>query len=674
MKGKISSLPSPLSPRHHPMEYDLIIVGGGPSSAGLLRGILTRIKDRPNKPRIAVVERGGNNNNELSSPHHPASNKSHLHHWFGAAHYSSNNTSTNLSTTALHATTPQNNLHHRILDVPTGRGWGGTTNIHAGLFVSPPAEDFDAWPDTWKKRLPASVDAIMDVFQRHNAVEVSKSTIPTHVTIRHVAFRPVTTSSIESKRVSYYSVLVSSLLDEYPELRECITFLSGVEVERILIGDESKSGRWDNRARGVQCRRVVLSSNPLKSRPEQEQQHLFVLRAKSSIVLCAGAIGSPSLLMASGVGEESDLIAASIQPWYDKDTSNNRCSKSVVYRNLAVGRGLRDHILVPRIFLTSRHEDGVSSINSIRGWWTVQESMDDSIDGSKDVATYQIQLADGVAIEKMIPHFAAGSIRRKWSFFGRSFSPTLVSGAFYRLRAILHCILRYIPGLRNWISIHFASVNVCLMNPKSVGKVGLRRQNIPASSVTSINSPSRLSEFQVVIDPGYLSDTRDVHALWRGWKMTAIVKSQCGDWIEILPGYCFVVLFKMCECFVWMVRWLGMLVFGTNDNHVDNCGSNDNTVPQWFRGYVSEFAVPYYHWFGTCAMGPVNAHHRHDKNNNSDFVVDELLRVRGISGLRMCDASVFPDCVTVPTALTCAALGYASAEFVQCDLNETNVY
>ena len=42
-------------------------------------------------------------------------------------------------------------------------------------------------------------------------------------------------------------------------------------------------------------------------------------------------------------------------------------------------------------------------------------------------------------------------------------------------------------------------------------------------------------------------------------------------------------------------------------------------------------------------------------------VVDDKLRVRGIHGLIVCDASVFPKCVSVPTALTCAALGLACA-------------
>lgn len=48
-------------------------------------------------------------------------------------------------------------------------------------------------------------------------------------------------------------------------------------------------------------------------------------------------------------------------------------------------------------------------------------------------------------------------------------------------------------------------------------------------------------------------------------------------------------------------------------------------------------------------------------NASLSSVVDENLRVRGISGLRICNASVFPDSISAPTALTCAALGYVAA-------------
>jgi choline dehydrogenase-like flavoprotein len=71
-------------------------------------------------------------------------------------------------------------------------------------------------------------------------------------------------------------------------------------------------------------------------------------------------------------------------------------------------------------------------------------------------------------------------------------------------------------------------------------------------------------------------------------------------------------------------------------------------------------------------MGPVQSsiciNDDNDANHTDDeHVVDEFLRLRGISGLCVCDASVFP-CITVPTALTCAALGHASAEFILAEM------
>ena len=52
------------------------------------------------------------------------------------------------------------------------------------------------------------------------------------------------------------------------------------------------------------------------------------------------------------------------------------------------------------------------------------------------------------------------------------------------------------------------------------------------------------------------------------------------------------------------------------------------------------------------------------KQDDDSFVVDEFLCVRGVSALRVRDSSAFPDCVSVPTTLTCDALGFASSEFI----------
>ena len=95
--------------------------------------------------------------------------------------------------------------------------------------------------------------------------------------------------------------------------------------------------------------------------------------------------------------------------------------------------------------------------------------------------------------------------------------------------------------------------------------------------------------------------------------------------------------------------------------------------PSWFSVYVAEFANPFYHWCGSCAMGEEVADgsdatgkqgSKTTGRDGSSFVVDERLCVRGNAGLRICDASVFPACISAPTALTCAALGYAASAFI----------
>ncbi|KAK3335198.1 putative choline oxidase [Cercophora scortea] len=68
-----------------------------------------------------------------------------------------------------------------------------------------------------------------------------------------------------------------------------------------------------------------------------------------------------------------------------------------------------------------------------------------------------------------------------------------------------------------------------------------------------------------------------------------------------------------------------------------------------------------FHPVGTCRMGDVNG-------GDDGVVVDERLRVRGIKGLRIADASVFPAMTTVNPMLTVLAVGERCAEMVVEDL------
>jgi choline dehydrogenase len=64
-----------------------------------------------------------------------------------------------------------------------------------------------------------------------------------------------------------------------------------------------------------------------------------------------------------------------------------------------------------------------------------------------------------------------------------------------------------------------------------------------------------------------------------------------------------------------------------------------------------------YHAVGSAAMGP-----------DDDDVVDASLRVRGVTGLRIADASVLPVQVSGNTAAPAMLVGYRAADLVLGDI------
>ncbi|HSW17680.1 MAG TPA: GMC oxidoreductase, partial [Ramlibacter sp.] len=62
------------------------------------------------------------------------------------------------------------------------------------------------------------------------------------------------------------------------------------------------------------------------------------------------------------------------------------------------------------------------------------------------------------------------------------------------------------------------------------------------------------------------------------------------------------------------------------------------------------------HMAGTCKMG-----------NDAMAVVDERLRVHGIAGLRIADASVMPTMISGNTSIPCMMIGEKCAEMVLAD-------
>jgi choline dehydrogenase len=74
------------------------------------------------------------------------------------------------------------------------------------------------------------------------------------------------------------------------------------------------------------------------------------------------------------------------------------------------------------------------------------------------------------------------------------------------------------------------------------------------------------------------------------------------------------------------------------------------------RDYVRRTAVSYHHQVGTCRMGV-----------DAGAVVDPRLRVRGVDGLRVADASVMPAVISGNTNAPTLMIGERAADFVVAD-------
>lgn len=81
-------------------------------------------------------------------------------------------------------------------------------------------------------------------------------------------------------------------------------------------------------------------------------------------------------------------------------------------------------------------------------------------------------------------------------------------------------------------------------------------------------------------------------------------------------------------------------------------GDDVHTDDDW-RAYIRENAIGIYHCAGTCKMG-------HDRM----AVVDDTLRVRGLAGLYVADASIMPNVVGANLNATCIMIGEKAADLI----------
>lgn len=480
-----------------------IVVGAGTSGAIVAR----RLADAG--VAVTLIEAGGYDNNPAI---HDPSRAGEL--WHSAEDWD-------------YFTVPQEYAGGRRLHLPRGKVTGGSHALNAMIWVRGVASDYDAWERAGATGWGWSViESVFDAIENH-VLPVSDD----------YALSPIQASIIDAA--------MQEGLPHNPNYNAGV--LDGVSQEQVTIRDGHRVNTWTEYARPVADSLTVITGREVHSVIVENGRAVGVRLGEGDaseevradeVILSAGAIGSPVILLRSGIGPRAELEALGIPVAQDSP---------------GVGKNLHDHLLSPVIFTTQRPIDppqpGVS-VTQTHLFWRSRDDLDQP---------------DTQPIHFSVPMWGELEPRGDSGF-------SLMAG---------------------------------LVTPRSRGELTLSGPGLA-------DQPN--------IDLAALEDGRDVAALAASVRQCRRIGAQpalAEEWgaIEAYPGP----------------------------------EVSDADVEDWVR----RTAITYHHQVGTCRMG-----------SDADAVVDPQLRVRGIEGLRVIDASIIPVIPTGNTNAPAAAIGELGARFV----------
>ncbi|WP_315069494.1 GMC family oxidoreductase N-terminal domain-containing protein [uncultured Microbacterium sp.] len=480
-----------------------IVVGAGTSGAIVAR----RLTDAG--VAVALIEAGGYDTNPAI---HDPSRAGEL--WHSAEDWD-------------YFTVPQTHAGGRRLHLPRGKVTGGSHALNAMIWVRGAASDYDAW-----ERAGAQGWGWAEVEPVYEAIEND--------------LLPVTDDyPLSPIQASIIDAAVQEGLTHNPDYNAGT--LDGVSQEQVTMRDGRRVNTWTAYAQPVAEKLTIVTGREVHSVIVRDGRAVGVRLGEGEeseevladeVILSAGAIGSPVILLRSGIGPAADLTALGIP---------------VVQDSPGVGQNLHDHLLSPVIFTTRRPvgppQPGVSVTQTHLFW----RSRDDLAE------------PDTQPINFSVPMWGELDPRGDDGF-------TLMAG---------------------------------LVTPHSRGTLRL-------TGATLADLPA--------IDLAALEDDRDVASLAASVRQCRRIGARPAlgeEWgaVEVYPGP----------------------------------EVSDSGVEDWVR----RTAITYHHQVGTCRMG-----------TDAQAVVDPQLRVRGIAGLRVIDASVMPTVPTGNTNAPAAMIGERGARLV----------
>jgi choline dehydrogenase len=461
-----------------------------------------------------------------------------------------------------YSTGPEPGLGGRTLYVPRGKSLGGSSSMNAMMYVRGRPLDYDGWAEAGCEGW--SYADVLPLFRRAEDNQNGASNV-------HGAGGPLAVTDLRSPRPltkRFLDAAQAAGIPFNPDINS--PEQDGVSLSQVTIRNGRRCSAADAYLKPAR-QRANLSVKPgahalgleieggrargVRWRDSRGREH--VARAGREVILAAGAIGSPQLLMLSGIGPRENLEALGIDVEAD---------------SAEVGKNLQDHPFFLCCFES-----------------TVPESLADA-EKPRALAEFLLRrsgpltsnVGEAMAFIRTRPGLPAADVQ------------LLFGPAYYHDHGF------------DTIEGHAFSLAAALITPRSRGELRIRSA-----------SPDEKPE----LVGNHLTDPDDVAALVAGYRR---IQEIAGS--EPLAS----------------ARGRALVP----DRELETA--------EEIEDFIREETELLYHPVGTCRMGADEA-----------SVVDPQLRVRGVEGLRVADASIMPTITGGNTNAPAIMIGEKAADLVR---------